>query len=893
MKERGRALRAFRLLLRLLPFDLRFDHGSEMEQVFREQHRDAARAGGRATLLRVWLDAARDILATAPREHLSDARLDAGYAVRGLRRNPGFAAVAVLTLALGIGANAAIFTVVDGVLLRPAPLPGLDRLAMIWETDRATGTTREPASVPDYLDFEARVRRFDRVGAFMGGEANVRLADSEPSRLAMLRVTHSLLPMLGLQPLAGRAFTPEEDRAGGPKVAIISESLWDRAFRRDPGVIGATLRLDDIPVTIVGVLPATADFGVPQVLAAGAYSRSFTDRGTRVRVDVWTPLQPDPKALPRDTHPIFVLGRLYGTDLTAAQEEMASIAASLERTYPVNAGRGAFVEPLREVVFGRVRPALLMLMGAVGLVLLVACVNIANLLLARGISRAREIAVRRALGAGTWRLGRQFLIENLVLTLIAAALGTVGAYAGLRFLLAIAPADVPRLAGVGLDLRVLAVTLAVSVTAGLVFGLVPTFQARRVAVHPGLAGGGRGSTGRGSARLRAVLVTSEVALAVMLVVGGSLLMRSFWRLQQVDPGFRAAGVLKAEFQLPATRYPVAFSRWPNFTEIHAFNEAVLQRVRSLPGVQSAALAGNHPLDPGFTNSFVVVGREAEARNWPEISVRRVTPGYFPTVGLSLVHGRLLQESDTTTAAPVVVLNVAAARRFFPGRNPEGARIRFWGAARTVVGVVQDERFQGIAAPAPIAAYAPLAQVPSTNGAGVLLVRTAGDPSALAQAVRAAINERDPELAVFAVEPLDRTMARSVSERRFTMLLLGLLAGVALVLAAIGVHGVLSYGVSQRTREIGIRLALGARPQAVRRSVLREGLTIAGGGLALGLGGAYVVAPLFRNLLFGVAPGDPVTFAGVAVFLGVVATAASYFPARRATQIDPVVSLRAE
>jgi predicted permease len=828
-----------------------------------------------------------------PGQRLSEVARDAGYALRGLRRNPAFTLVVVLTLALGIGANSAIFSVVDGVLLRPAPLPGLDRLVMLWETDRNTGTSREPASVPDYLDFASRARRVEPLGAFMGGEVNLALRGGEPVRLATLQVTHTLLPMLGLQPLAGRLFTAAEDTAGGPKVALIGESLWERAFNREPAVIGGTLRLDDTTVTIVGVLPEAADFGVPQVLAAGAYSRSFADRGARVRVDIWTPLQADVKALPRDTHPIFVVGRLAaGSTPQAAQQELGSIAADLERAYPVNAGRGVFVEPLGEVVFGRVRPALLMLMGAVGLVLLVACVNIANLLLARGVGRAREIAVRRALGATGWRLGRQFLVENLVLTLAAAVVGVLLAYGALRALLAIAPPDVPRLAAVTIDLRVLAVTLAVSVAAAVVFGLVPTLQARRVDVQAGLAGGaGRYSTGRGAARLRAALVTSEVALAVVLLVGASLLLRSFWRLQQVDPGFRTAGVLKAEFQLPDTRYPVQFSQWPNFKEIHAFDDALLRRVASLPGVDAAAIAGNHPLDPGFTNSFSVVGREAEARRWPEISVRRVTPGYFRTVALPVVRGRSLQDSDTTPADPVAVINVAAAKRFFGGRNPEGAKIRFWGAARTVVGVVADERFQGVAAAAPIAVYVPLAQAPSTNGAGVLLVRTSGDPSSLAPAVRAAIRERDPALAVFGVEPLERTLSRSVSERRFTMLLLTLLAAVALVLAAIGVHGVLSYGVSQRTREIGIRLALGAQPAGVRRSVIREAIVIASGGLAVGLAAAYGTASLFENLLFEVAPGDPATLAGVALFLGIVAVAASYVPARRATKVDPVVALR--
>jgi putative ABC transport system permease protein len=887
-------IRAFRLLLRLLPFDLRFDHGREMEQVLREQVQEAAGRGGRAARARVWIDAARDILATAPREHLADARRDAGYALRGLRRNPGFAFVAVVTLSLGIGANTAIFSVVDGVLLRPAPLQDLDRLVMVWETDRHTGTFREPASVPDYLDLAERSKRLDRIGAFLAAEVNLSLERSEPIRLPALQVSHTLLPMLGVRPVAGRLFTAEEDVVRGPRVVVISESLWERAFNRDPGAVGSTLRLNDVAYTIVGVLPSAAAFGVPQVLASGAYARSFADRGDSVRVEVWAPLQPDVESLPRDTHPIFVVARLAaGVRHEVAQEELASIAADLERAYPANAGRGVFVEPLRSVVFGGVRPALLLLMGAVGLVLLVACVNIANLLLARGIARSREIAIRTALGAGGWRLNRQFLIENLVLTLTSAAVGVGLAFLLLRVLLSLAPAEVPRLDQVAIDLRVLAATLTASVGVGLAFGLVPALQARRVDVQTGLASGSRQTPGRHASRLRAALVAGEVALAVVLVVGAGLLVRSFWRLQHVDAGFRSGGVLKAEFQLPASRYPVNFRQWPDFREIHAFNRAVLERAARLPGVESAAIAGNHPLDPGFTNSFSVVGREAEAKRWPEISIRRVTPGYFRTVGLPLVSGRLLADSDTTTAAPVVLLNTAAAKRFFPGRDPAGAQISFWGAARTVVGVVGDERFQGIASGAPIAVYAPLAQVPSANGAHVLLVRTAGEPSSLGAAVRGAIREQDPALAVFGLEPLDQTVSRSVGEQRFTMLLLATLAGLALLLSAIGVHGILSYEVGRRTSEIGIRLALGARPSTVRREVAGAGLAFASIGLVLGLAGAYTLARSFRNLLFEVAPGDPATFLAVAVFLLLVAVLASYQPARRATRIDPIKALRAE
>jgi predicted permease len=493
---------------------------------------------------------------------------DLRFAVRVLAADRGFALVAIVTLALGIGANTAIFSVVDGVLLRQTPVEDLDRLAIVWETDRHSSTTREPASIPDYLDLKARSKTFATLGGMIADELNLTPASGEPVRLAALRVSHDLLPMLGLTPIAGRHFTAEEDRPKGPRLALVSESLWQRSLGGDRGVIGSTIRLDELPYTIVGVVPDTADFGVLQILTGAVYSRAFADRGTRVRVDVWTPLQPDPEVSPRDSHPMFVIGRLApSATVAAAQTEMATIMADLERTYrDANDGRGAFVEALPAVIFGPVRPALFVLLGAVGLVLLVACVNVANLLLARGAARRREIAVRMALGASGGRLARQFITETLVLTIAAAAAGAALAFVALRSLVAIAPPDVPRLAAVAVDLRVLGFTLAVSMAVGLGFGIFPVVQAWRVDPQAALRGeGGRqGSAGRERSRLRGALVVAELALAVVLLAGAGLLIKSFWRLQQVDAGFTADRVLKAEYQLPASRYPVDFRRWPDF-----------------------------------------------------------------------------------------------------------------------------------------------------------------------------------------------------------------------------------------------------------------------------------------------------------------------------------------
>jgi predicted permease len=820
-------------------------------------------------------------------------RTDLRQALRALAARPGLSAAVVLTLAVAVGAVTAIFSVVDGVLLRAAPVVALHELVMVWETDRHTGTTREPASVPDFLDFQRDARTLASLDAVIGMEVSLAPPQGDPARLAALAVSHGLLPSLGLAPVAGRVFTAAEDRPGGPRVVLISESLWTRTFGRDPGALGATIRLDEDPYTIVGVMPDRADFGMLQILGAADYSRGYADRGERATADVWLPLQPDPAQLPRSTHPILLLGRLAGgASADTAQAELSRLAAGLERRFPENDGRGVFVEPLDAVVFGAVRPALLLLWGAVGFVLLVACANVANLLLARGRSRAREVAVRVALGAGGLRLARQFMAESLVLTTVAAALGLALAVGALKALVALAPASVPRLDEVTIDLRVLALALGLAVVTGVLFGLVPMLQAWRLDPQATLKSEGThgASSGRGRRRMQGALVSVELALAVVLIVGSALLARSFWRLLQVDPGFHAEGVVKAEYQLPAARYPVDFARWPDLVEIHAFTRRVLDRAAGLPGVDAVAISGTHPLDPGFTNSFEVVGREAESETWPELSIRSVTPGYFRVTGLRLTRGRLLRDADTTRGTPVVVINEAAAARFFEGRDPIGAQIRFWGTPRTIVGVVADEKFRGLRAATPLAAYAPFAQAPS-RGAGVLLARVYGNPASQAGGVAAVIREIDPALAVYGVEPLTRTVGRSLGHERFAMVLLGAFAALAVLLAVIGVHGVLGYTVSERRRELGIRAALGAPGRRMAWLVVGEGLAMAGLGIVVGLAVSLAASRLLSSLLFGVAATDAPTYLAAAAALAALALAATWAPARRAARTDPAALLR--
>jgi len=818
----------------------------------------------------------------------TDLVRDAGYAVRQLRRAPGFASVAVVTLALGIGANTALFSVVDGVLLRPVPLLDSDRLVVVWETDRNSGTMREPASWPDYLDFAAQSRTVRAMAVVAGREGTYTPRNGEPQRVPVMSASHNYFPLVGIAAARGRTFTPEEDVPGGPAVALISDAFWRQRLNADPNVLGTAILVDEVARQIVGVVPSGSDFGLDQLHARAAYRGAYTGIGD---VGVWIPVQASEASFPRYTHPFFVVGRLADdAGVGAAEEELRQIAAGLEAAHQSNVARGTFVEPFREVVFAPVRPVLLLLLTAVALVLLVACVNVANLLLARGATRQREVAVRTSLGAGYARLARQFMVESLLLAFLGGVAGVAMAWVGLRVLLAIAPADVPRVAEIGIDGTVLAVTLGVSVLVGLAFGLVPTLQARHVDISDTLKGEGRGgSYGVRQRRVREGLVVTELALSVSLLLCAGLVLRSLGSVLRVDPGFNADGVLKAEYILPATRYPRDFRQFPNWPDVHRFTNDVLQRVGALPGVQSVAIASAHPLDAGFTNSFVVVGREAEARDWPEISVRMVSAGYFGTMGGTVRQGRPFTDADDTSAPLVGVINETAAKRFFADRDPLGQQIAFWGIPRRIVGVVSDERFRGPTEPAPPAFYVPLAQAPAAGGA--LLVRTTRDPAELATEVRNAVWSIDPQLAVFGIEPLGDTLLASQATRRFTSVVLTAFAALTLALALVGIHGVLSYATSQRRREIGIRMALGATRREAATLVVRGGVALAVMGTAIGLAGAAAGSRFVSGLLFGVTRSDPVTYASVAVLAIVAAVIATTLPALRAARVVPTEALR--
>ncbi|MEX0908049.1 MAG: ADOP family duplicated permease, partial [Gemmatimonadota bacterium] len=592
--------------------------------------------------------------------------------------------------------------------------------------------------------------------------------------------------------------------------------------------------------------------------------------------------------------PFLAIGRLAdAVSIADAQAELASIMADLERAFPENAARGVNVESYEEVTFGRVRRPLFVLLGAVVLVLLVACVNVANLLLARAEGRSREVAVRRALGASPSRIRGQFLVDSVLLTLLGAAGGLLLAHAALDTLVALAPPDIPRIADAALDVRVLAIATTASMLVCILFGLAPALDVRRVDLqHVLKAGAGRSATAsHESRRLRESLVIAEVALAVALVISAGLLLRSFQALASVDPGFRTEGILKAEYQLDPLRYPMDFSRWPALPEINNFHATLLDRVGTLAGVRSAALAGQSPLDAGTTNGFVIEGREAESADMPEIRTRFITPGYLATLDVPLSAGRDISHSDVATSPRVALINRSAAERYFPGMDPAGHVLSFWSTSWRIVGVIGDERFSGVDSEPEPAVYAPLAQAPLP--AATILLRTDRDAALLADDVRRTLRELDPALALSGVERLDVTLARTVARPRFIAVLLGLFAAVAASLAVIGVHGVISYGVARRTSEIGIRMALGATRASVLRLILAEGVALAAVGVAIGVVLAAAMARAVAALLFGVQPWDPATFGGVIVGMLACAVLASLLPARRAARAQPMAALRAE
>jgi putative ABC transport system permease protein len=812
---------------------------------------------------------------------------DLRYAARGLAREPGFTAVAVLTLGLAIGANTAIFSVADALLLRPLPLPRADRLVLLIRHFNDGET--EAVSVPKFFFFRERMQRlFASTGAFEGRGTGFNLVgDGLPERIPGAHVTSGFFPTVGVQPMLGRNFLAEEDRPGGRRVVVLSHRLWVRRFAADPRILGRQLALNGESYTVVGVMPAS--FRFPSV------------------AELWTPFGFDPASV-SDANYFQFLGRLRdGISLSTAAGAAKALTGSFGAAFPqaLSPDETFLVEPLQQRLYGRVRPALLVLLAAVGAVLLIACVNIANLQLARAAARQREIAIRTVLGAGWWRIVRQLLTESVLLALVGGVAGLLLGAAAIRPLLAMSPVEIDRLAQVGIDGRVLAFTLLASLACGLLFGLAPALQPVRSDLHEPLKEGGARTAGSVRGQwLRRALVVSEVALALVLIAGASLLVHSFVRMLQKPPGFETGNVLTMKLSLPTAKYG-------NTGAAERFTTRVVERLESLPGVRSAAVATTLPLESTPDLGFKIPGRNSggdDGRGSYDAYFRATTPEFFQVLRIQTLRGRGFTNADRVGAPLVAVISQKLARRCWPNQDPIGKRIVIAEGSkdlgdrgpRTIVGVVADTRDRGLDRDQPDLLYVPLAQMPDPLVAMFfklipvsVAVRTTADSPALAAAIQKQIWAVDPGQPINDVKTMAEVRATSLGSRRFTTTLLGLMALLALALAAVGIYGVLSYLVQQRTREIGVRLALGASTAQVLGMVLRQGMGSVLVGLALGLGGAMAFTRLMKGLLVGVTAGDPLTFLATPAILAAIAILASFIPARRASLLDPLEALREE
>ena len=812
---------------------------------------------------------------------LRDIGQDLRYALRMLWKNPGFASVAILALALGIGANSAIFSVVNTVLLQPLPYKDPQQLVMVWENATHLGFPKNTPSPANFLDWRRQNTVFQGMAAMAWQSYNLT-GRGEPERLDARRVSANLFDLLGIQPKLGRTFLPQEDTPGA-HVVILSDGLWQRRFGSDPGVIGQSVNLSGESYTIIGVMPANVALpALPD--AANSHEQ------------LWVTIAfTSAEAASRGNHYLEVIARIKPqVTLTQARAEMETIAARLAQQYPSeNVRIGSVVTPLHEELVGDIRTALLVLLGAVGFVLLIACANVANLLLARAAVRQKEIALRLALGASRSRLTRQFLTESVLLAALGGGVGLLLAVGGLNVLKAFIPDTISQAQAIGIDGRIVIFTLLISFLTGGIFGLAPATQASKLDLNDSLKEGGRDSSGGGkSQRLRGLLVIGEVAISFILLIGAGLLINSFLRLRHLDPGFNADHLLTVKVTLPDTKYPGKEERSAFFSE-------VVRRVKPLPGVDSVAVANNLPFTyNGDSMPIGVEGRlDPPPDQRPDVVLRVVGPDYFQTMKIPLLKGRTFTDDDKAESARVVVISEQTARHFWPGENPVGKRLKPGSATeegpwREVIGVVSDVRQNDFVKGPKLQMYFSYHQVASFPP-NALVIRTKVDPLSLAVSVRNAIWEVDKDQPVSDIRTMEEIVSTAVARQRFSMLLLGLFSALALILAAVGIYGVMSYSVTQQTREIGIRMALGAQRRDILGMTVAQGLKLVGLGLMIGLAAAFVLTRVMATLLFGISATDPLTFISISVVLLAVALLASYIPARRAMKVDPMIALRAQ
>jgi predicted permease len=804
---------------------------------------------------------------------LENLRRDVRYAVRTLWRDAGFAAFAILIVGLGVGASCTIFSVVNTLLIRPLPFRDPGRLVWIANHQDDTNDMSGKTSQTDYLlDIRARNQSFVDLAAYYAfyglGDAKL-IGDGQPERLTSVPVTQNFFALLGVEPQMGRPFSAEESKQNGPRVAMLTDGLWRRKFAGDPSIIGRALSFDGGPVTVVGVLPATFDF-----------STIFTPGS---RVDMFEPLPLSPE-INRQGNTVAIIGRLKpGVSVEGARAETAVLGKLLMQEHKERNDFEPKVSGLAEHVSGQLRPTLVVLACAVGVVMLIVCANLSNLLLARGATRQKEIAIRAALGAGRGRLIGQMLTESLVLSCCGAALGLLLAFVGTRALAHLTSVSIPLLSDVQIDASVLGFTLVAALLTGLLFGLVPALQVQDLKLHDTLKDSNRGSSqGRGHAWIRGALVVSEIALACVLLVGAGLLIRSFLRVLDVDMGFRPerAAALRID----------ANSSYQTQEQQNSYYTEALHRVLDVPGMEAAGLSDALPLGHNRSWGVAAKGVAYTPQNYPIGFPRMVSDGYFRAMGIPLRAGRDFTERDTKGTLPVIILNATLARNLWPGQDPIGKIVRADNPERTVVGVVGDVHHMTLEEGSGNEFYIPLRQT-QDYGSVDMVVRTSLPTAELRTRIREALRPIEPNLPTANLRTLQTLVDRAVSPRRFVVLLLGGFAGFALVLASLGIYAVISYSVSQRTQEIGIRMALGASAETLERSILFETLGLAGIGMVVGVAASGVLARTLSGLLFGVTSSDPVTFLGMLVVLTAVAAIAGYLPARRASRIDPMSALR--
>ena len=793
---------------------------------------------------------------------------DLRYATRTMRRSPGFAVVAILMLGLGIGANTAIFSAVDSMLLRPLPYSDPDRLVMVWEDSSYSGFGRNTPAPGNYADWKARNHVFTDMAATRGRSASLT-GDGPPEQLVGRGVTPNFFSVLGVQPALGRLFTEEENRTNTP-VVVISHGLWTRRYQADPAVLGKTVLMDGNPFTVIGVMP-----------------RGFAFRLREV--DFWNPIaMPPALAASYGSHFLNVVARMKpGVTLEQAREDMSAVTAGMTKQSPDNEHLGSEVVPVKEEFLGNTRIGLLVLMTGAGFILLIACANLASLLLARAAVRQREISVRAALGANRWRLVRQLLTEGIALSALGGILAMATAPLTVNLLTQIVPNRMPNTADPELNLRLLLFAVGISLATGVVFSMIPALHAARASLSDAMKQSGRGNASRGG-RTRDALVIVEVASALVLLAGAGLMMQTLARLGAVDVGFRPDHLFTARTVTPVKKYPDAPAR-------RAFEARVLDGIRALPGVENAAYVSTLPfLSLGNTRGYQVEGQTVDPQA-PSALYRVGTSDYLPTIGARLIEGRFFDRRDSLEAPFVVVINETLARRYWPNESALGHRVSTSGMTvwRTVVGVVADMRERGYEASALPGVYQPAAQTVLDDLVPELIVRVDGDPENITAAVRSVVAGVDPELPLSAIGTMDLAIERTVADRRTLLVLLGSFAGLALLLASVGLYGVLSYVIAQRNREIGLRMALGASRGSVVANVVSRGLALTGAGLAIGLATSWGATRLMKGVLYGVGATDPGTFASVAGLLAVVGLLACWLPARRAARLDPIVVLREE